>query len=194
MKHVTWRDVQRLIPGLPDSASEHGYVYLATTKSALVKVGTSRAPHRRVSVMNGPATRRAFEMAQGFDPGHARVQVVVDNCGKLRERALHTALASELVGGEWYSGATISRIVGSLSAIATSDHGEVLSQGQFLLKRHCDKRGAQKELARLLGVSEPNVSCWRSGKAKPTTVFRLALERATGIPLMAWDEPVGAAA
>lgn len=42
------------------------------------------------------------------------------------------------------------------------------------------------KLATTLGIKGPAVSNWLSGRARPKTQYRLALERLTGIPLGCW--------
>jgi transcriptional regulator with XRE-family HTH domain len=44
----------------------------------------------------------------------------------------------------------------------------------------------QAHLARDLGLSAASVSAWLSGHARPNTHYRVALERATGIPADDW--------
>lgn len=49
-------------------------------------------------------------------------------------------------------------------------------------------RGAALRLARDLGCTPGMVSVWASGKRKPSTIWRLALRKKTGIGLLCWDQ------
>jgi hypothetical protein len=163
-----WADVALVLPGVTCAAAGGGFVYLATGRNGHVKVGFSRSPARRVMVMNGAATRSAFERTHGFDPGHAEVRVLVGRCSVAHERALHTALASEAVGGEWFCGPMSSALVSHLARVALPPSAaHVRSVGQKLLREACAARGAAERMAAALGVSPATVSIWRNGGASP---------------------------
>lgn len=188
---ANWRDVQEKFPDVTCAGMGGGFVYLATGRNGYVKVGFSRSPLRRVTVMNGAATRRAFEKTHGFDPGHAEVRAMVERCGVSHESALHAELASEAVGGEWFRGHMSDALIAHLVSVAKQpEAAHVRSVGQKMLQKACSTRGAAERMANALGVSPATVSIWRNGGSSPAARFRLVLMRDPGIPLLAWDEPV----
>jgi transcriptional regulator with XRE-family HTH domain len=50
-------------------------------------------------------------------------------------------------------------------------------------------RGTQGRIARKIGVRQPTVSDWVTGKKKPEHTNRMLLEKNYGIPNDAWDRP-----
>lgn len=65
----------------------------------------------------------------------------------------------------------------------------VRTEGHRLLREWVKEhgRGAQADIARQVGRSEPAVSLWFDG-SRPDGDARAALQRATGIPVEAWTE------
>jgi transcriptional regulator with XRE-family HTH domain len=66
---------------------------------------------------------------------------------------------------------------------------EVKTPGRELLKAWVSERdrGSQAKLAERLGVSEQLISQWRSGACRPGSIYRDALEAATGIEPHQWE-------
>ncbi len=59
-------------------------------------------------------------------------------------------------------------------------------EGAVLLTAKLTPAMSQRDLADALGVTPQAVSAWVSGRARPGSVHREAIERITGIPAESW--------
>lgn len=57
------------------------------------------------------------------------------------------------------------------------------------LKAWLCKHSSQSDVGRKLGVSQPTVSAWVSGRTRPEPHLRDALQALTGIPVSEWEQP-----
>lgn len=57
------------------------------------------------------------------------------------------------------------------------------------LKIWIEANSSQSDVARKLGVSQPTVSAWVNGRARPEPHLRDALFALTDIPVPEWDSP-----
>lgn len=188
MKHATWAQARMVVPGLPRLRAAHGFAYFASGSDGFVKIGHSKSPQRRVVIMNGDATRAAFQERHGFDPGRATIDFLVEGCGPVHERALQCAFEAEYVGGEWFRGAMVSAAVSQLLELAVDAVPVAHNEGQRLLGAQLMRYGATAELARATGISGSRLSRYTNGHQNPDTGARVALEQALGIPIMSWDQ------
>lgn len=187
MKICTWSDARELFPELPELPKRVGKLYLATS-GELLKVGYSKAPERRVSVMNGRATREQFRAVHGFDPGVAEIQVLIADCGHEHEWAVHDLLKNESRKGEWFDGYMARALVGLLFGAGSECRGTIIhNEGQRQLRTICAERGASKRIATALKINPAQISNWKNQGTKPEARFRVRLEEQFGIPIHAWD-------
>lgn len=64
-----------------------------------------------------------------------------------------------------------------------------VNQGALALRRAEPGHGAGRRIARRIGVDEPRVSRWLSGKLKPSPELRAKLEDEYSINWRLWDLP-----
>ena len=50
----------------------------------------------------------------------------------------------------------------------------------------------QTEVAWTIGVSQPTVACWKSGRSRPSIDYALLLRRLYHVPVESWYEPTAA--